>query len=207
MTDQFEPEDYDYGDHAPRAKDGAIKELHELIDRADAIEQENSRMSHQIEVNNRYLESLVRGSIPKLLAENGMDSLSTPSGLKVAIKTELYANIPAPTTIAKEKDAEKRALLIQRRKDGLAWLEANGHGNHIKRSFDVEFAKGNEEAAAKFRQELKANHDTAFVSEGETVNAASLTALCRRLAKDGVPLPTAALGVFQVTEARIHRAK
>lgn len=133
----------------------------------------------------RYEEHL----IPEAMREAGMQEFTTTAGYKVKIKSDVRASIPK----AREHEA-------------FAWLERHGHGGLIKRTLEIAFAMGEDEAAAELQEELRERELS--VGARKKVESSSLRALLRRLLSDkGQPVPMDIFGASEYDKAEVKSPK
>jgi hypothetical protein len=93
-----------------------------LADRLEQAVEHATRRQREIEFNEKLIKDqkkelaeLTDITIPAIMAEMGMSSGTTPSGISVELAQIVYANI-----------SEARSA------EAYSWLEANGHGGMIK---------------------------------------------------------------------------
>lgn len=209
MAESHELDDeFNYGpDHTPKPTSSLTQQLQDAVDSAIEAKAEVERLTSELESAKKKEKHYYEDLLPRLMQEANLGYMETPQGLIVEVDSKPYANIPAPSTIVKERDPERRQALLNRRTEALAWLDANGHSDLIKRSFEIEFSKEEAAWAATFRRDLAKRKKPLHVVEGEDVNHNTLSALIRTLLKDGVPFPKETLGVFTRTVAKVSRAK
>lgn len=201
-------DEFDYGpEHTPKATNEAIAEIHRNIERAAKGEEYIAELTEKLASAKKLYTEITENIIPRLMKENGLTDITTPQGVRVQIDSKLYASIPAPSTINKEKDPERRSQMMERREAAIAWLESNGHEALIKRSFEIEFGRDEQEWAQKFKRDLAQRKKPLHVNEGLDINANSLSALVRELAKKGDTFPREILGVFPREVAKISAVR
>jgi hypothetical protein len=199
--------DLNYENHAPRVANTAIQRLNQLVKLAHDTEAEVKKLKSEVAVKERTLKRLLEVDIPSLMTDEcgGLKMLETEDGLVVKIDTTLWANIPAPTSINKEKDPDKRQAMIDRREAAIKWLEENDHHHLIQRDFTVQFEKGDEAWARKFRADLAKRKKKLHVVEGESVHSGSLSAMIRSLSAQNDMFPRDILGVHERTTTSIKQ--
>lgn len=127
--------------------------------------------------------------IPEAMREAGMQEFTTTAGYKVKIKSDVRASIPK----ARESEAFK-------------WLEENGHGGLIKRTLEVAFAMGEDDAAQELQEELRERELS--VGARKKVESSSLRALLRRMLADkGKPVPMDIFGASEYDKAEVKSPK
>jgi hypothetical protein len=204
MTDRTE--DYNYGkEHTPKPSSEVIQEIGTCVAEANAWKDKVADLKDQLKKAEAELSDRVEKRIPELMRVCGLDMIKTPDGLYVELDKKLWANIPAPSTIAKERDPEKRSALIQRREAAIKWLEDNEHADLIKREFVVQFQKGDEAWAKKFRADLEKRKKPLHFVEGEDINSNSLSALVRQMREAKLDFPEETLGVYEKFSVKISK--
>jgi hypothetical protein len=168
------------------------------IDKLDRLRSAAARMrettkevrdvEERLEDAQRRLSELRERTLPDLFAEAGTDRIGLPAvgnspACDLELKNYYHANIP--------KDNPEPAF---------KWLEAEGHGDLIKRTFTVSFGRGEEHAAGLFEKMLLVdgwNYD-----EKRTVHHMTLTAFVReQIEQVGAVIPLETLGAYVGREA------
>lgn len=204
--EQLNPEDYNYGEaHKPKADNEVLKEIGLCVEDANVKKAEVADLKDKLKVAEGELSDLMDKRIPDLMRQCGLDMIKTPAGLYVELEAKLWANIPSPSAIAKERDPEKRSLMIERRQNAIRWLEENEHTDLVKREFVVQFQKGDEEWANRFRADLAKRKKPLHVVEGEDVNSQSLSALVRQMREAKMGFPEETLGVYEKFTVKISK--
>lgn len=127
--------------------------------------------------------------IPEALRSAGVKEITTTSGYKVKIKSDVRASIP----VAREDEAFR-------------WLEQNGHGGLIKRTVEVAFAMGEDDKARDLMEQLR-DQDLS-VGNRKKVESSSLRALLRRLLEDpGQKVPMDIFGASTYDKAEVKSPK
>lgn len=196
-----------YGNHSPRPSNAKQRELEELVNEAASAKSLAFVFKGRMEKELATYKDLEENRIPQLMRECGLDELKTSAGMRVEIKSDLFANLPSPTSINDEKDSVKRQHLIERRTQGIEWLEKNGHAAYVKRSFKIEFDKDQTDKAEEFKKELLAREDPLYMVEGADVNANSLRALLKALQKKGKTFPQDVFAAYPRTFAVVSYPK
>ncbi len=200
-------DDYDYGsEHVPAPTNAAMAKLHEKVDLAAKAEDYIAALKEKLKTAERRYKDLTETEIPAILIhECGLKECTTPQGVYVKVDTKWYASIPAMSTVANEKDPERRKELQTKRETAIAWLEANNHSDIIKRKFEIEFNKEDTEWANRFRADLGKRKKPLPVKEGEDVNFQTLSALVREMKKNNDYVPEEILGAHERTSVTIKR--
>lgn len=158
-----------------------------------------------VERGKKRKQQLEEDEIPQILeVECGMQMCCLPSGLRVEVKTDYYANIPAQSTIEKMKDREEAARLQERHDKAMEWIDQNAP--HVaKRKFEVMFNRDEQKLADKFERDLKQRKRPVNVVRGTTVHPQTLNALVRQLIDQNIQVPRDILGVHEKKVAKIKR--
>lgn len=142
----------------------------------------------RLEDAKKRLTELRERTLPDLFAEAGTDHFGllaegNSPACDIKLKTRYHAMIP--------KDNPEPAF---------EWLEAEGHGDLIKRTFAVLFGRGEEHAAQVFRKMLLV--DGWNFDEKREVHHMTLTAFVReQIEQHGAVIPLETLGVHVGREA------
>ncbi|MCK5604420.1 hypothetical protein KAR91_21195 [Candidatus Pacearchaeota archaeon] len=130
----------------------------------------------------RYLRE---ESIPTMMQELDLESLTLSTGQKLTIKSDVHASITEENKVK-----------------AFGWLEDNGHGGLIKSVVKVEFGRGELEAAGHLVTELQANGvDPEFK---EHVHPTTLKAFLREEIRQGRKVP---MGLFNARPVLIAKIK
>jgi len=123
-------------------------------------------------------------TIPAVMQELGLEKIVLTTGQMLTVKQDVYAAIPA--------DSKKIAY---------TWLNEHGFGGLIKISVDVEYGKGEAEAAVELFKELQARGLAARAEE--SVHAQTLKAFLREMLAKGTEFPMDIFGARPVWVAKI----
>lgn len=202
MTD-----DYDYGEHAPKATPSVIAQLTEKLELAASLEGEIASMTENLQEKEALLKQLTEKDIPGVMEKEGLTQFKTRSGLKVSLFKQLFASVPSVSKINGEHDRKKKAQLIKQRDDGIRWLEENGHGDIVKRELTVQLGKGEAELAAAVKEAIYNCPDAEgiHVEEGVQVHHKTLSKLLAELRSDSKPIPEELFGVYEPSIAKVSR--
>lgn len=162
-----------------------LAEIERLVRRIREAEQDVELAEQQLKASKARLRQLEEVDLPTKLDEVNLSEIVTTAGLKVTIKSTLYASI------AKKN---KRAAA--------EWLIANGHGSLVSEDLSVKFAKGDTEAVHRAITALT-DAGIAGVEISENMNTTSIKALINELTADGVDVPLDLFGAHYVRKAVI----
>ena len=123
-------------------------------------------------------------SLPSALQELGVEAITLDSGMKLAVKQEVYASIPA-----------------ENKPGAFAWLNEHGYGGLIKLAVECEFGKGEQERAAALAESMREQGLSARVDE--SVHPQTLKAFLREQISKGAPVPLELFGARPVWTTKI----
>ena len=132
-----------------------------------------------------YEEQLV----PELMTEIGLDSLTTATGIKVEMKTDIKASFP--------KDPERQAEAIE-------WLKETGNEGLLKHEISLLFGRNQEHLVERVKEILESGGFCDWV-EHHTVHPQTLGKFLKDQLAEGADIPVASFGGFIRTSAKIKR--
>ena len=154
------------------------------------LEDELGRLQVIVDLRTEELKKVRQDQIPVLMDELGLKKIVTTEGHVVELKDVTSASVP--------KDEPKRSNALQ-------WLRDSGHGDIIKNRVSVVFGRGEDKKAEDLLEILE---EGGFDPQRKIeVNFQSLSALVRNLRKDGQPVDSENLSVFEAKLANIKRKK
>ena len=130
--------------------------------------------------------------LPELLESLNMESFKLRDGSSITIKEDLRLSIP--------KTADRRT-------EALGWLLANGGEFLFKEAFQVQFDKGEGDAAEDFAKFVESYAGRLNLSRSETVDTGSVKTFVRAKLENGEEVPLALLGGHRQTIAKIKEGK
>jgi type I site-specific restriction-modification system R (restriction) subunit len=146
-----------------------------------------ARLSNDLKIAEAVLENIEEHQIPALMEEAEQDEVTTSAGLRIKMKEQIEAHIS-------EANAEKAHT----------WLEDNGHGRLIKRTFEILFGKEEEGWARRFEADLARRKRPLNCKRRKGVNANTLKAFVREQLGDGVEVPQDLFGIFRRRVAKVE---
>lgn len=183
----------DYSGESTGPSDDQMARLNRLVLAAAKLEVQKARLDEELKTVGKELTQYKEKLIPELMAEMGMSTIVTASGVKIEIKEEVRAAFP--------KDQERRNAAF-------AYLKETGDDAIIKRQFVVQYGKGEIAWAEEFSKQLVelkvAEHAT--VEEDWSVHHQTLLAYLRTQLKEGRPVPMESFGAFVQSIAKIKLA-
>ncbi len=176
----------DFSAYAPVAEVGDIKILTDMVKRAGEIQAGLKKLDDRSKIGKNQLKSLLEEEIPAKMASCGFgkDDSITAGGFTVTIKDDVYCNVPSVSSINDERDADKRAILVDRRDKGLYLIEQEAPAL-IKRKYEVEFGKDEREEALEFEETIADLVDESRVTKGMSVHAQTLGKWFKEKLADG----------------------
>ena len=126
-------------------------------------------------------------TIPAVFAEAGITNFMLASGEKIAIKSEIFANVPRENKPAAAK-----------------WLIENGLGGIVKSTVKVDFQKNDFDNARQLKEELA--RDGYCAAAEQDFNTTSLKACLREKIAAGEPVPLDLFGARAVFTTKITKS-
>ena len=114
--------------------DDSINSISKLAERIIDFQKRISRIEDTLKTDKAELRKLTDEELPAAMAEVNMKKFETDSGYSVAIKKIYVTNIK-----------------VEDRPDAFQWLRENGHGDLIKNIVSINFGKGEDDIAVRFK--------------------------------------------------------
>lgn len=114
--------------------DDSINSISKLAERIVDFQKRISMAEDAIKADKAELRKLTDEELPAAMAEVNMKKFETDSGYSVAIKKIYVTNIK-----------------VEDRPEAFAWLRDNGHGDLIKNTVSINFGKGEDDIAVRFK--------------------------------------------------------
>lgn len=165
----------DFSEFAPSPTTGDMKVLSELVQRAAEIKEGLKKLEDRSKIGEDLLKDLLEVQIPELLQNSGMkpgDKVSF-GGITVELKSDVYCNIPAMSSIDKERDPDRRRELSDRRNKGLAYIEREAP-SLIKRKYEIELDRDSQDAALLLESKIAEMENPPEFTQGRTVHPQTL---------------------------------
>lgn len=153
-----------------------------------AAETRIASLDEQLAEAKAALRNVKEVQLPELLdeAELGDSIITTPAGYKVQLGVAIRGSIP--------KVMESKAFL---------WLEEHENGKLIKRTFAIEFGKGDETWANKFERDCAQRKRPLNIKRKKGVHPQTLQSFVRQQLDEGVDFPMDLFGVFRQRFAKV----
>lgn len=179
-------QELDYGDHAPKANDGQLSELSQLVDDMEAQQVRVAEIEEQLKTEKAALRAYAENRIPDLMGRIGVDTITTSSGVTVSLKTTYRASPK-----------------VANREIAWTWLEENGHGGLLKQELSVAFARGQDEDVAELEAQLREKYDS--VKNNRGVHPSTLKAWVKEMIEGGKTIPMDVFGAEVIQQAQVKR--
>ena len=114
--------------------DDSINSISKLAERIIESQNRISKIEEALKTDKVELRKLTDEELPAAMAEVNMKKFETDSGYSVAIKKIYVTNIK-----------------VEDRPDAFEWLRENGHGDLIKNIVSINFGKGEDDIAVRFK--------------------------------------------------------
>tara|TARA_R100000935_G_scaffold31582_1_gene52094 strand:+ start:520 stop:1077 length:558 start_codon:yes stop_codon:yes gene_type:complete len=131
-------------------------------------------------------EQLLADSITDLLQSKGLSELKLTDGSKVTTKEQLYCSI--------KEDYKDKAF---------SWVREQGDGDIIKNLVSVDFKKGEDKVALKFKQ--LAEDSGLIPNETSTIHNSTLRSYLNAKLRDGVDFDETMFGVYRLNKVNIKQ--
>tara|TARA_Y100000310_G_scaffold160698_2_gene160480 strand:+ start:3547 stop:4116 length:570 start_codon:yes stop_codon:yes gene_type:complete len=183
------PDFSEFQDDASPAVAGSneLAMLSQLADDQRQAELELAMAEEATAAAKETLAAIAEHRLPELMEQLGMASFTTQSGLSITISEKLRATLPKV-----------------RNEQGVEWLEENGHGGSVKRTFVIRFNKGDEAWARKFQRDLNQRKKPVDSVIEQKVEPSTLRALLRRDLEAGVDVPD---DIFSIHRQKVSSVK
>lgn len=197
----------DFGtEFAPTPETGDLKTISDLVKRAEEIKEGLRKLDARRELGEALLKDILEEQLPSLMERSGLEECKA-AGLHVKIEVKDFASVPAPSSIEKERDPERRDYLVDRRERALALLEAKAP-SLIKRSYQLSFGRDEADEAALFEKEIASWADPPDLIKGLTVDPRTLSKWVKERKSEGDAFndeEKEILGVYTKRVAKISR--
>lgn len=169
-------------------EDHVVNKISAFAQKQIRLEQRVKALEDQLKEAKKQLAQVSEVDIPEVMEEAGVQSIMLIDGSKVKVKPIFIANIK------KENEAE-----------AFEWLIKHDLGPIIKRSFTLEFGKGESELAEEAERILRLNGFEDYKSK-ESVHPQTLRKTMRELMEDGeLRVPMELFGIHELRKTEIER--
>lgn len=165
------------------ADSSELAAVSKLVEEYDLLQNDLKILAQRAAVREERVEEILSQLLPRAMDQAGVSSFVTTSGRSVTIDDKINGNIPAASTILKEKDPAKRAALVQRREDALRIITEKWPGL-IKTEVSVSLGRGELDVAIKAVKLLRDQLDLPASVE-QSVHPSTLNSHFKELKNDG----------------------
>jgi len=169
---------------AELSQEQAGTQVGELAGLLHALLQRKADLEADLQTLNNEVNNLKSSRLPEAMAALGAQEWVTTGGLKVKVKEVVQASLPKDET----------------RANALEWLTEHGLGDVIKHGVTVAINKGDNDTRQKVLDAVMAVQAPIVVSTQDDVHPQTLTAVVRKLLRDGTAVP---LDLFKVYTGRV----
>lgn len=180
-----------YDEYQEQPQDEALQRLNGLVRDMSQAELDVLEKQQELKKAQERLAELKFKEIPDAMEALGLEECTTTDGLKISIKEEIHAGIPASP-----KTPETR----ERRVKALKYLRENAE-SLIKHKFDIQLGKGSEEKSDLIKEFLQ-ERGIKF-KETPFVHPQTLKAWVREKLESGEDIPIELLNVHRQRVARV----
>jgi len=166
------------------------------------LENEIALMEEATKQMKQDLAKLAEQDLPELMQELNIRNFTLSNGAKVEVNEIISGSVPSATAIDRAKGDDKVALEI-RQQHCFDWLRANGAGDLIKSSVEVQFGRKDDDACEAFTKDLserQLNYRRAV-----TVHTGTLNSFIKERMGEGKDVPHDLFRVYTGHRAKIRR--
>lgn len=164
------------------------EQLELLVGQMTRLEQEQAEIEQRAKDIKAAIRQIAEDFLPTVMQEYGLSEATLANGLKVELREEVQASISEDNRAAAH-----------------CWLIENGFGGLIKTSVQVEFGRGEVDAAHVLAHELRQDHDSVLVKD--VVHPATLKSFIKEQMAAGTNVPLDLFGVFPYSIAKVSNGK
>jgi hypothetical protein len=157
----------------------SLAQIVQTAEAQEAAELEVATLTEDLKTATNKLRRISEEEFPELLDSLEMTEDITVGGFRVKLTEKLFGSIP-----------------VASREEAMEWLEANGHGDIVKRQILIEFGKDEEKWAREFIAECRARDKKLNMQVKRTVHPQTLQAWCREMVADGEDFDMELFGVY-----------
>ncbi len=177
---------HDYSEFVNETDDDKLAQLSRMALEQQTREAEVARLEAELAQANVALDNIAESGIPALMDEVGMQEFRTKDGLQIKVSEKLFYSLSK-----EKKDA------------ALKWVDENGGGDLLRRSFEILFTKDQEVWASKFERDCKQRKKPLNITRQQAIAPATLKKFLTDLMTDGDDVPLELFGAFHRKRAKI----
>lgn len=174
-----------YDDIAKEAGDGVpsdkLEQLRNLADEYASAQEALKKAEEALTKRKQHLTQLGEHTIPEIMTELGLVDFTTSTGVKLSLKEKIRVG----------------QLSSSSKPEAMKWLEDNGHGGLIKRTFTILFGREDQAWARRFAADLKRRKRPLDSRQEATVNAQTLASFLTNMREQGEDIPLDKFGAFE----------
>lgn len=173
----------DSPDSQPVPDSPALQGVSKLAIEYGQIEADIKTLQAKIDIREARKKVIVEQAMPMAMEQAGVTSFVASNGRSVTIEDRVNGNIPAVSTIEKEKDPSKKAALFARRTESLGIVRLKWPGL-IKTELSVSLDRGATEQALRIAK-LISDQFQLTASIDESIHPATLNKHFKELRDQG----------------------
>lgn len=177
-------------DTPPPASENNLDALKRLAEYAGELNNKIGSMEDLLKQLRDELNDVKFKRLPELMTEVGLRNVETSDGTHISLTELVTGNLPA--------DLEKR-------REALEWIEANGGANLIKYEIDIRMPASDESLSTMLEVEDTLKELDVQYTKKEGIHAQTLCAWVRERLKAGEDVPFDKLNVFSRLQAKIEQ--
>ncbi len=195
----------DSPDNQPVVPDSpALKSVSKLAEEYGLLQADIATLKERIAIREARLNQIIKEAMPAAMEQAGVSSFIASNGRSIKIDEIVNGNIPAETTIAKERDPDKKAALTARRIEALGIVRSKWPGL-IKTDLSLSLGKGETEQALRIAELIRTQFKLNPTID-ETIHPASLNSHFKELKENGklgdIPVEPFALYVGPIAKIK-----
>jgi hypothetical protein len=194
----------DSPDGKPVPDSPSLQSVSKLAIEYGLLEADIKTLKEQIAVREARMNTIVKEAMPMAMEQAGVSSFTASNGRSIKIEEIVNGNIPAESTINKERDPARKAALIARRVEALGVVRSKWPGL-IKTELSVSLAKGETEQALRIAELIRKQFQLTSTID-ETIHPASLNSHFKELKDNGrlgeIPIEPFALYIGPIAKIK-----
>jgi hypothetical protein len=182
--------DYSEFQEDPTENKDAMAQLQILAQRQVKAEAEVLEAEENLKEKNKAFREIAERQLPELMASLGLKKFVTQEGFEIDLTEKLRASV-----------AGKRMPLA------VAWLDEHGHGDLVKRVFEIQFNKDEQAWANKFAADLMKRKKQVRAMQKNSVNTNTLVSFLTERIEDGEDIPLETFGAYWQKQTKVKSGK
>lgn len=165
--------------YAPKQDDSMLSSMIKLANEMFELETTKEDVEKELKEINLRLNTIKSSELPDMFGELGLSEFKLENGIKLKVQDFVSGSLP--------KDETKR-------KEAIAWIEANDGSDLIKTKIGMEFTKNQHNMAIDVAERLK--EEGYEVDCKSDIHSQTLCSFARERLKNGDELPIELLGLY-----------